>query len=619
MSDTQNNGVAREVLSEVTIMFSGDSGDGIQVVGNQFASASSALGNDTSSFPDFPAEIRAPAGTLAGVSGFQLRFSSKLVQTEGDSVDVLVVMNPAALKQNIAELKQNGILIVNIDGFKDSDLKKAGYTANPLETEALKPYRVFKVALTSLTLESVAELGLNRKKALLCKNMFALGIACWLFDRPLEHVELWLKEKFGSREELLTANKLALNSGYNFADTMEMFGTGYTVPAAQLPKGQYRHITGNEALALGAVATSMRSDKSLFFASYPITPSSDVLHYLAKYKNFGVKTFQSEDEIAAISAAIGAAFAGDLALTSTSGPGLDLKQEAIGLAVMTELPVVIMDIQRGGPSTGLPTKTEQSDLLSALFGRHGECVLPVLAAASPGDCFYMIIEAFRLAIRYMTPVVLLSDGYIANSAEPWQIPDVDSLPEVLPNQPLSDRAEDIFTRDPKTLARSWIVPGMPGFEHRVGGIEKDYVTGNVSYDPDNHQKMTDTRLQKVQGIRDDIPALDPEELGSGDLLVLSWGSTFGAVSSAVEQLKREGLAVQMLHLRYLYPFQNGLKEVLSQYKKVLIPELNLGQLNALIRAEFLLDTEKLSKVQGRPFKISEIYQKCKQILAELPA
>jgi len=598
--------VVRQELETVTIRFAGDSGDGIQLTGNQFTHTSAIVGNDINTFPDFPAEIRAPAGTLPGVSGFQLSFSSHAIRTPGDVVDAMVVMNPAALKVNIKDLQQGGILIVNEDNFSANDLKKAAYETNPLETGELDGYRVIKIPITSLTLKVVEESGLSRKHAGRCKNMYALGIAFWLYDRPLDYTIEWLNQKFSDKPEIAKANEMALKGGYNYALTIELLGDYYKVLPAELPPGRYRQITGNEALALGAVAASVQAKRPLLFSSYPITPSSDILHELAKYKNFGVKTFQAEDEIAAMSATVGAAFGGHLGLTSTSGPGMNLKGEAIGLGIMVELPMVIINVQRGGPSTGLPTKTEQSDLLSVIYGRHGESPLPVIAPATPSDCFHIIIEAFRIALKYMTPVVVLSDGYLASGAEPWLIPDVGALPDIEPDFWTDPSDTSPYTRDPVTLARHWAIPGTPGLEHRLGGIEKDYDTGNVNYDPLNHQKMTDTRDAKIRGIAKDIPLVEIEGKEQGKVLVISWGSTYGAVSSAVESLQTEGVSVSMVHLRHLFPFPQNLRDIIRQFDKVLIPELNLGQLCTQIRAEFLIDAVPCSKVQGKPFLISEI-------------
>ncbi|WP_046003183.1 2-oxoacid:acceptor oxidoreductase subunit alpha [Pseudoalteromonas rubra] len=606
----------REVLEEVTILFSGDSGDGIQLIGDRFAYSSSVKGNDISCFPDFPAEIRAPAGTTAGVSGFKLCFSSEPILTPGDHLDAMVAMNPAALKQNISELSDNGILIINSDSFKEKDCVKAGYQENPLKTGELDRFRLVEIPLTQLTLDALSSLNLPRKKALLCKNMLSLGVVCWLYERPIEELENWLDAKFGKQHLLSEANKKALHSGYNYADTIELFDAGFRVPKANLPKGRYRHITGNEALALGAVVASIKCKRELFFASYPITPSSDVLHSLARYKNFGVKTFQSEDEISAMGAVVGASFAGNLALTSTSGPGLDLKQEMLGLAVMAELPAVVFNIQRAGPSTGMPTKTEQTDLLAALYGRHGECEVPVLAPSTPADCFTMAIEAFRIAVTYMTPVIVLSDGYLANSAEPWQIPtdeDIDGFSVAnLPAQ--SDGA--LFQRCPNTLARSWVLPGQKGLEHRLGGLERDYDKGAISYDPDNHFKMVLTRKEKIKRISQDISPISADEYSGADVLVVAWGSTHGALHTAVQQLKSEGYAIDHLHLRNLNPLPEGLGDCLRRYRKVLVAELNLGQLNSVLKNHWSIETEVLQKVSGMPFKIDEVYQHCKQLLTD---
>ncbi|MBF0350256.1 MAG: 2-oxoacid:acceptor oxidoreductase subunit alpha [SAR324 cluster bacterium] len=607
--------VKRIELDTVNIRFAGDSGDGMQLTGSQFTHTSALVGNDINTFPDYPAEIRAPAGTLPGVSGYQLSFSNRDIRTPGDKVNVLVAMNPAALKVNLADLEPGGILIVNSDSFSTNDLRKAAYDTSPLETGELKGYRVIQIPITTLTIKAVESTGISRKNAGRCKNLFALGVSFWLFDRPLEHTMEWLQEKFGKKPDILSANEAALNAGYNYALTAEIFNDHYKVQPAVLPPGHYRQITGNEALALGAVAASVQAKLPMVYSSYPITPASDVLHELSHYKNFGIKTFQAEDEIAAMCSTIGVAFGGSLALTGTSGPGMDLKNEAMGLAVMTELPMVIINVQRGGPSTGLPTKTEQADLLAAMYGRHGECPMPILAPATPGECFNIMLEAFRIALKYMTPVIVLSDGYIANGAEPWLLPDVDQLPEIKSSFATDPEKFTPYTRDPETLGRLWAIPGTPGLEHRLGGIEKDSKSGNVSYDPMNHQKMMETRDAKIRGIAKDIP--DVEVLGSksGKLLVLSWGSTYGAVASAVEDLLKQGQSVAMVHLRHMFPFPANLGEVLKNYETVLVPELNLGQLSRLIRSDYLIDTVSYNKVQGKPFLISEIRNKILEILA----
>ncbi|MBF0279026.1 MAG: 2-oxoacid:acceptor oxidoreductase subunit alpha [SAR324 cluster bacterium] len=604
----------REDRETATIRFAGDSGDGMQITGDQFTVTSALVGNDINTFPDYPAEIRAPAGTLPGVSGFQLSFSHHDIHTPGDKVNVLVAMNPAALKVNLEDVEQGGILIINTDSFSENDLKKAAYANNPLESGELAGYRVVKIGLTTLTLNAVQEVGIPKKQATRCKNMFALGVVFWLYGRPLEHTAVWIENKFGHLPEVAKANRLALQAGYNLANTMELFTDYYRVKPATLPPGVYRQITGNQALALGCVAASVQAKRPLLYSSYPITPASDILHELAKHQNFGVRTFQAEDEIAAICATVGASFGGILAATGTSGPGLLLKGEGISLAVMAELPLVVIDVQRAGPSTGMPTKTEQADLLAAIHGRHGECPLVVLAPQTPGDCFSIGIEAFRIALKYMTPVIILSDGYLANGAEPWLLPEIDELPDLEPTFHQDPEGFSPYLRDPETLARLWAIPGTPGLEHRLGGIEKDSATGNVSYDPINHQKMVDTRNDKIQGIAKELALLEVNGPQQGDLLVVGWGGTYGAITSAVESLQAEGKSIASVHLRYLYPFQKNLGAVLKNYKKVLVSELNLGQLCQMLRAEFLVDAIPFNKVQGKPFLISELRDRMLQLL-----
>jgi 2-oxoglutarate ferredoxin oxidoreductase subunit alpha len=592
----------------------------MQLAGTQLTNTSAILGNDISTLPDFPAEIRAPVGTLAGVSGFQVHFSSTDIHTPGDTLDALVAMNPAALKMNIRDLKEGGILIVNRDNFGAADLKKAGYTANPLEDGSLKKYRVHAVPISTLTREAVADLHLSVREADRCKNFFALGLIYWLYERSLEPTLKWIHEKFAKKPEYLAANSKALKAGYNYGETTEALPVHYRVPKAQIKPGRYRKITGNEALALGLVAAAEVSQVPLVYASYPITPASDILHQLSEMKRFGVRTMQAEDEIAAIGVALGASFGGSLGVTATSGPGICLKSEAIGLGVMTELPVVVIDVQRGGPSTGLPTKTEQADLLQAMFGRNGECPVAVLAARSPADCFHMVFEACRIAIGFMTPVLLLTDGYIANGAEPWRIPSPDDLPRIKvvhPTEPNSrDNGEAHFLpykRDSR-LVRQWAVPGTAGLEHRIGGLEKQDVTGNVSYDPANHEHMINTRAQKIANIAQDIPLLEVEGPQEGDLLVLGWGGTYGAIKTAVERAQRKGHAVAQAHFRYLNPMPRNTGEVLRRFKKVLVPELNRGQLRLLLRADFLVDAVGLNKIQGKPFLVSEIEAKIEEML-----
>jgi 2-oxoglutarate ferredoxin oxidoreductase subunit alpha len=605
--------VARQERETITICFAGDSGDGMQLTGDQFTVTSALAGNDVSTFPDFPAEIRAPAGTLPGVSGFQVSFSHHDIYTIGDIVDVLVAMNPAALRVNRPDLKKGGILIVNSDNFSENDLRKATYAENPLESDSLKDYRVYGVPLSSLTLKAVEEVGLSKRQAERCKNLFALGMIFWLFDRPMEHTLKWIESKFSKLPMIRQANQLALDAGYNYGITME-FAEHYKVKPATLPPGVYRQITGNQALALGSVAAAVQAKRPLLLSSYPITPASDILHELSGYQNFGIKTFQAEDEISAICATIGAAFGGILGLTTSSGPGILLKGEGISLAVTAELPLVVIDVQRAGPSTGMPTKTEQADLLMAINGRHGECPVVVIAPQTPGDCFYIMVEAYRLALKYMTPVMVLSDGYLANGAEPWMLPEIEELPNLEPTFHTDPGGFTPYLRNPETLARAWAVPGTPGLEHRLGGLEKDSVTGNVSYDPLNHQKMVDTRAAKIKGIARDLPLLQVRGPKQGDLLVLSWGGTYGSVISAVEALQAEGKAVASAHLRYLYPLQRNLGDLLKNYKRVLVPELNLGQLCQILRSEFLIDAIPFNKVQGKPFLVSELRNRMLELL-----
>ncbi len=604
-----------EEVETVTIRFAGDSGDGMQLTGTQFTNTSAVVGNDISTLPDFPAEIRAPAGSLPGVSGFQLNFSSQDIKTPGDQPNVLVAMNPAALKVNLPDLEEGGTLIVNTDGFTPENLKYASYATNPLDDGSLAGYRVHKLPISTLNMNALkGNVELSRKEIDRSKNFFALGVLYWLYDRPMDNTLNWIQSKFAKSPELAKANEIALKTGYNFADTTEVFTTHYTVKKAQIAPGKYRKITGNEATAIGFIAASQISGRPLFYGSYPITPASDILHELSRHKAFGVKTFQAEDEIAAVCAAIGASFAGQIGLTGTSGPGVALKQEAIGLAVMTELPLVIVNVQRGGPSTGLPTKTEQADLFQAVWGRNGECPAIVVAPSTPGDCFHMAIEAVRLAFKYMSPVFYLSDGYLANGAEPWAIPPISDLPKIevsFANDPATFMP---YARDPETLARPFALPGTPGLEHRVGGIEKQHITGNVNYDPENHHFMVKLRQEKIDRAVADIPLLEVMGEPTGKVLVLGWGSTYGSISSAVEKLQREGKSVSAAHLRYLNPFPRNLGEVLSGFETVIIPEMNLGQLCTMIRAKYLVDAVPFSKVKGRPFQIREIVRKVEEYL-----
>lgn len=602
-------------LERVTIRFAGDSGDGMQLTGMQFTRTAAVFGNDISTFPDYPAEIRAPAGSLPGVSGFQISFSSSDIHTPGDQPDVLVAMNPAALKANIGDLPAGGALIVNSDAFTPTNLAKVGYETNPLADGSLKAYTVFEIPITTLNARALEGLEMTNKQIDLTKNFFALGLMFWLYERSMEPTLRWIDEKFAKRPVIAEANKRALKAGYAFGETTEIFHTHYRVAPAHLPPGTYRNITGNEATALGFLVASKKAERALFYASYPITPASDILHQLSGYKNFGVKSFQAEDEIAAMGAAIGAAYGGLLGLTGTSGPGLALKSEAINLAVMTELPVVIVDVQRAGPSTGMPTKTEQGDLLQALFGRNGESPLPVVAPATPAECFDLAFEAARIALRHMTPVIYLSDAFLATGAEPWRIPDLDSLPSITVPNATDPATFHPYARDPETLARPWAVPGTPGLEHRIGGLEKADITGNVSYDPENHHRMTLLRAEKIARVANDIPDLETYGRDEGELLILGWGSTYGALRTAVERLLAEGQSVAHAHLRYLNPFPANTGDVLRRYRRVLIPELNLGQLLMLIRARYLIDAEGYHRVRGKPFRISEIHERAEQILA----
>ncbi|MEP0860661.1 MAG: 2-oxoacid:acceptor oxidoreductase subunit alpha [Ignavibacterium sp.] len=592
-------------LKEVTIRFAGDSGDGMQLTGTQFSETTAWVGNDLNTLPDYPAEIRAPAGTIYGVSGFQLHFSSEDIHTPGDQPDVLVAMNPAALKKNLPELKKGGMIIVNSDSFDIKNLNLAHYQSNPLEDGSLDGYQVYQVPISSLTANALEGVKLSPKEVSRAKNFFALGLMYWLFNRPIDNTVKWIHEKFAKNPEYIEGNERALRAGYNYGEMTELFTARYTVEPAKLPKGTYRSISGNEATALGFLAASVKSGLPLFLGSYPITPASEIIQYLSTYKNFGVKTFQAEDEIAGITTAIGASFAGNLAITSTSGPGLALKTEAIGLAVMTELPLVIIDVQRGGPSTGLPTKTEQADLLQAVCGRNGEAPVAVVAAATPSDCFNMAIEASRIAIKYMTPVILLTDGYIANGSEPWKIPHANELPDI----PVKFRTEKEgfypYLRD-ENLARPWAIPGTPELEHRIGGLEKSDIYGNVSYDPDNHHKMVTLRAKKIKNIENDIPLLEVEGEQSGELLVVGWGGTYGAIKEAVNKARAQGYKVSQAHFRYINPFPKNTEQVLRSFNKILIPEINLGQLARLIKSEFLIDVQQFNVVRGLPLRVADI-------------
>ena len=614
----------REAVESITIRFAGDSGDGMQLAGTQFTNTSALAGNDIATFPDFPAEIRAPAGTLAGVSGFQVHFASTDIHTPGDDLDTLVVMNAAALKTNLRDLRPSGTLVVNTEGFEVSDLSKAKYKTSPLDDGTLKGYKVVRVPVTKMTRLAVAECKLSTREADRCKNFFALGLVYWMYERNLEPTLRWIREKFVKNPQFVEANTRALKAGYNYGDTVEVMPVQYTVAKAKIAPGTYRKITGNEAIVIGLVAATQTAKKQLVYASYPITPASSVLEGLAELRRFGVKTFQAEDEIAAVGVAIGASFGGAIGITGTSGPGICLKAEAIGLAVMTELPLVIINVQRGGPSTGLPTKTEQADLLQAMFGRNGECPAAILAPQTPVDCFEMAYEAVRIATKFMCPVFLLSDGYLANGSEPWKLPDLTKLPAIDIENATEHNSEGwtgpghetgdaeggvgkfLPYRRNELLARPWAVPGTPGLEHRIGGIEKQEVTGNVNYEPANHEKMVRIRAQKIENIAEVIPELAVTGDADADLLVVGWGGTYGSITTAVERARRKGKKVAQAHFRYLNPMPKNTEAVLKKYKKILVPELNAGQLSWLLRAKYLAPAEGLNKIQGRPFLVSEI-------------
>jgi 2-oxoglutarate/2-oxoacid ferredoxin oxidoreductase subunit alpha len=607
-------------LDHVIIRFAGDSGDGMQLTGDRFTQETAVFGNDLSTLPNFPAEIRAPAGTLPGVSSFQLHFADHDILTPGDAPDVLVAMNPAALKANLKDLPRGADLIVNTDEFTKRNLAKVGYDSSPLEDGSLDPYNVHLVPLTSLTVRALEDLDVTRKDAERAKNMFALGLLSWLYGRPAEGTLNFLEAKFGKRPEIYKANVTAFNAGWNYGETTEDFSVRYEVKPASLAPGKYRNITGNTALAYGLIAASQLARLPLFLGSYPITPASDILHELAKHKRFGVRTFQAEDEIASVGAALGASFGGSLSVTTTSGPGMALKAETVGLAVSVELPLIICDIQRAGPSTGMPTKTEQADLLMAMFGRNGESPVPVIAAASPSDCFHAAIEAARIAVTYRTPVILLSDGYLANGSEPWRIPDISSLPELSTQFTFATAVagEDFqpFRRDPATLARPWALPGTPGLEHRIGGIEKADGAGTISYDPDNHDLMVRTRQAKIDGIAASIPPLEVDDpSGEAKVLVLGWGSTYGSIGAAVRQVRRAGQVIAQAHLRHLNPFPPNLGDVLRNYDKVLVPEINLGQLALLLRGRFLADVISYNRVRGLPFRAAELAEAIEEVIA----
>jgi 2-oxoglutarate ferredoxin oxidoreductase subunit alpha len=614
-------------VDRVVIRFAGDSGDGMQLTGDRFTSEAAWMGNDLLTLPNFPAEIRAPAGTLPGVSSFQLAFADHDITTPGDQPNVLVAMNPAALKANIGDLPRGSDLIVNTDEFSKRNLEKVGYSASPLEDDSLEAYRVHPIALTSMTVEALKDFDITKKEAERAKNMFALGLLLWLYHRPTEGTVEFLRKKFANKPEIMNANIAAFEAGWSFGETTEEFSVQYEVKPAPMPAGTYRNITGNLALSYGLIAASEQSGLTLFLGSYPITPASDILHELSKHKRFGVMTFQAEDEIAGIGAALGASYAGSLGVTTTSGPGIALKSETIGLAVSLELPLIIVDVQRGGPSTGLPTKTEQSDLLQAMFGRNGESPVPIVAPQSPADCFDAAIEAARIAVTYRTPVFLLSDGYLANGSEPWRLPDLETLPSIdpnfatVPNHTNDDGSEEFwpYQRDPHTLARPWAIPGTAGLEHRIGGLEKADGSGNISYDADNHDHMVRLRQAKVDAIAQTIPDLEVDDpSGEARILILGWGSTYGPIGAACQISRRAGIKVAQAHLRHLNPFPSNLEEVLRRYDKVVVPEMNLGQLNMLLRAKFLIDTYGYNQVRGLPFKSSELVDVITELSEQLP-
>jgi 2-oxoglutarate ferredoxin oxidoreductase subunit alpha len=606
-----------ETLDRVVIRFAGDSGDGMQLAGDRFTDVSAAFGNDLATLPNFPAEIRAPAGTIAGVSSFQVHISDHDIVTPGDSPNVLVAMNPAALKANLQDMPPGSMLLLNEDAFEQRNLDKAGYAANPVEDGSLSAYRIVQVPMTSITLESTKELGVKPRDAERSKNFFALGLLSWMYTRPIDPVVEWIDERFGSKPTVRDANLAAFKAGYHFGETAELFDHPWEVLPAQLPAGRYRNVTGNVALAYGLIAASQSSKLPIVYASYPITPASDILHELSRHKNFGVRTLQAEDEIGAIGVAVGAAFAGHLGVTATSGPGMDLKAETMGLAVSLELPLLVVDVQRGGPSTGLPTKTEQSDLLLAMYGRHGEAPMPVVAPRSPSNCFETAFEAARIALKYRTPVIILTDGYLANAAEPWLLPDVNALADIgvpFADAPNHDGDFWPYLRDPETLARPWAIPGTPGLMHRIGGLEKEDGTGNVNYDPENHEHMVRIRAEKVARIASDIPDVEVDDEGGAELLVLGWGSTWGSIQAAVRRVRAAGKHVAHAHLAHLNPFPSNLGDVLRNYPKILVPEMNLGQLSRLVRAEYLVDAKSLNTIQGVPFRAASIEEKILELL-----
>ncbi len=607
---------SKTVVSAITVRFGGDSGDGMQLTGDQFTDTTAVMGNDFATLPEYPAEIRAPAGSLPGVSSFQIQFSENVIFTPGDLADVLVAMNPAALKVNIKAVKKSGMIIVNENTFTDDNLKKAAWKNNPLLDQTLKDFQLVKVPLSDLTRNALKDHPLKLTEVERCKNFFALGMMFWLYDRTSEHTVEWIRKKFSKRPEMVEANIAALKAGFNYADITETFPVQYQVQKTKLDPGTYRKISGNEATAIGLVTAAQLAHKTLFYGSYPITPASSILHELARHKNFGVKTFQAEDEIAAIGSAIGAAFGGELGVTASSGPGICLKAEALNLAVMTELPMVVIDVQRAGPSTGMPTKTEQGDLLQVLFGRNSDSPVAVIAPKTPSDCFDMIIEAVRLALKYMTPVIFLSEGYLAEAAEPWKLPELNQLPKIEITHPKATKESFLpYSRDPQTLARPWAIPGTPGLEHRIGGLSKADLTGNVSYDPENHEKMIYLRRQKIEGIAFDIPDATIRGPQSGKLLVLGWGGTYGAIYQAITQLEEEKIQVSHVHLNHLNPFPKNLGEILKKFERILIPELNMGHLLMLIRFQFPhVNAMGMNKLQGHPFHVLEMVNKIKEVL-----
>jgi len=614
-SPSSSSSPTKTVLERVVVRFAGDSGDGMQLTGTEFTKAAAIAGNDIATFPDFPAEIRAPAGTLAGVSGFQLHFASNEIHTPGDAPDVLVAMNPAALKRNLSDVVPGGTVIVNTGTFIEANLKKAGYDHNPLDTNELDGYRVHLIDVSKLTNASLESTSLSTKEKGRCKNYFALGLMYWMYSRDTALAIDNIRAKFKNKPDLADANILAFKAGYHYGETAEVFQDVYEVKPAKFAPGTYRNITGNEALALGLIAAGRLADTPVFYSGYPITPASSILHFLSNYKNYGVTTFQAEDEIAAVCAAIGGAYGGAIAVTASSGPGIALKGEGLGLAAMVELPLVCVSVQRGGPSTGLPTKTEQADLFQSLYGRNGECPLPVIASKTPADNFEVAVEAVRIAVKYVTPVILLTDGYLANGAEPWLLPDIDSLPKIEVAHRTDPEGYLPYKRSDETLAREWVIPGTPGLEHRVGGLEKDFLTGNVSYDSKNHERMTKIRAAKVQKIAQECGELDLFGADSGDVLIVGWGGTFGALRQATMAMREQGKQVSHVHLRYLWPFNPRLEPLLHNFRHVLVAELNMGQLRTVLRSEYLIPAEGLNKIQGQPFKVAEVVRAVDDLIA----